>query len=241
MGIFDRFANQFSSQFRQGTLGQGGLGQGAPGKSTSATGFGTRKRPQTMAEWQTYIDGLSRPERDQLYPSMHKDLIPAYEMITGGNPTWGTENSANENIGSELHNAMSDREIAEPHAQQYSVPSTECFQATEDVARIRTMISDRRAAIENANRFVTLHTQQLHRADTKQTQERAGLELAQRRGNQSEIDKAEAAVRKAEQELASAQARLEDSQASVKFHEAELATLQQSLSVAQNRKQEACS
>lgn len=43
-----------------------------------ASGSGKKKRrPQTMADWQSFVDGLSRPERDQLYPGMHKDLIPA--------------------------------------------------------------------------------------------------------------------------------------------------------------------
>lgn len=70
MSIFDRFANQFGSQF---------------GQSSGASGVGTRKRPQTMAEWQTYVDGLSRYERDQLWPGMHKDLIPATEMIDSMN------------------------------------------------------------------------------------------------------------------------------------------------------------
>ena len=36
---------------------------------------------RTMEEWKAYVDGLSRHERDQLYPGMHKDLIPAYEMV----------------------------------------------------------------------------------------------------------------------------------------------------------------
>lgn len=39
------------------------------------------RRPLTMFEWKTYADGLSRHERDQLYPGMHIDLIPATEMI----------------------------------------------------------------------------------------------------------------------------------------------------------------
>ncbi len=76
MSIFDRFANQFGSQFST-RFGQNVPGQGAIGQN----GFDTRKRPQTMEEWKSYVDGLSRYERDQLYPGMHKDLIPATEMI----------------------------------------------------------------------------------------------------------------------------------------------------------------
>ena len=76
MGIFDTFTG-------------GGFGNSL-GQSGVTSGFDKKKRrPQTMAEWQTYIDGLSRPERDQLYPGMHKDLIPATEMITSGDPNWG--------------------------------------------------------------------------------------------------------------------------------------------------------
>lgn len=44
------------------------------------------RRPQTMIEWKSYIDGLSRYERDQLYPGMHKDLIPATEIINAMGP-----------------------------------------------------------------------------------------------------------------------------------------------------------
>ncbi len=36
---------------------------------------------RTMEDWKAYVDGLSRHERDRLYPGMHKDLIPAYEVV----------------------------------------------------------------------------------------------------------------------------------------------------------------
>lgn len=49
-----------------------------------------RKRPRTMNDWKEFVDGMSRHQRDQLYPGMHKDLIPATEMIEAG---WmGTSN-----------------------------------------------------------------------------------------------------------------------------------------------------
>lgn len=50
----------------------------------TSTGTATTKPVRgtaTMADWKAWVDGLSRYERDQLYPGMHKDLIPAYEMI----------------------------------------------------------------------------------------------------------------------------------------------------------------
>lgn len=37
----------------------------------------------TMAQWKSWVDGLTRAERDRLYPGMHIDLIPAYEKIVG--------------------------------------------------------------------------------------------------------------------------------------------------------------
>lgn len=45
----------------------------------------TRPDRQTgsMADWKQWVDGLSRYERDQLYPGMHIDLIPAFEKIEG--------------------------------------------------------------------------------------------------------------------------------------------------------------
>lgn len=42
------------------------------------------KRPQTMNEWKGFVDGLSRHKRSEFYPGMHKDLIPATEMIDAG-------------------------------------------------------------------------------------------------------------------------------------------------------------
>lgn len=42
------------------------------------------KRPSTMAGWKGFVDGLSRHKRSELYPGMHKDLIPATEMIDAG-------------------------------------------------------------------------------------------------------------------------------------------------------------
>lgn len=42
------------------------------------------KRPQSMNEWKGFVDGLSRHKRSELYPGMHKDLIPATEMIDAG-------------------------------------------------------------------------------------------------------------------------------------------------------------
>lgn len=42
------------------------------------------KRPRTLGEWGAFVDGLSRHQRNQLYPGMHKDLIPATEMIDAG-------------------------------------------------------------------------------------------------------------------------------------------------------------
>lgn len=50
----------------------------------------TRKQPRTMNDWKGYVDGLSRHQRDQLYPGMHKDLIPATEMIEAG---WAEQSS----------------------------------------------------------------------------------------------------------------------------------------------------
>lgn len=41
-----------------------------------------------------YVGALARHERDQLYPGMHIDLIPAYEKIMGHEePTaaWGLQ------------------------------------------------------------------------------------------------------------------------------------------------------
>lgn len=36
---------------------------------------------RTMEDWKAYVDGLSRHERDRLYPGMHKDLIPAMRSL----------------------------------------------------------------------------------------------------------------------------------------------------------------
>lgn len=47
------------------------------------------KRPQTMNQWKGFVDGLSRHKRSELYPGMHKDLIPATEMIDAG---WSGQN-----------------------------------------------------------------------------------------------------------------------------------------------------
>lgn len=37
----------------------------------------------TMEEWTKWVNGLTRRERDKLYPGMHISLIPAYEKIVG--------------------------------------------------------------------------------------------------------------------------------------------------------------
>lgn len=37
----------------------------------------------TMHDWDEWVGGLTRREKDKLYPGMHTSLIPAYEKITG--------------------------------------------------------------------------------------------------------------------------------------------------------------
>lgn len=44
------------------------------------------KRPRTLKGWRSMVDILSLEQRNIFWPGMHKDLIPAYEMITGGDP-----------------------------------------------------------------------------------------------------------------------------------------------------------
>lgn len=88
MSIFDDFSNKWNTGGlinQANTFGQSVLGQNTFGQKNQKK----KKRPQTMQDWGTYVDGLSRHERDQQYPGMHKDLIPGYEMITGGDPNWG--------------------------------------------------------------------------------------------------------------------------------------------------------
>lgn len=41
----------------------------------------TPEQPTTMAGWKQLVESLPRNERDQLWPGMHKDIIPAYEML----------------------------------------------------------------------------------------------------------------------------------------------------------------
>lgn len=79
MSIFDK------GRFSPGFAGQTSVFE----KYGLASRKKKQKRPETMQEWGSYVDGLSRYERDQQYPGMHKDLIPSYEMITGGDPNWG--------------------------------------------------------------------------------------------------------------------------------------------------------
>ncbi len=51
----------------------GPLYPGTPGRG--------QQLPDTMAGWKDLVDGMTRHERDKLWPGMHKDLIPATEMI----------------------------------------------------------------------------------------------------------------------------------------------------------------
>lgn len=61
----------------------------------------TPEQPTTMDGWKQLVESLPRHERDQRWPGMHKDIIPAYEMLqaqgqanAAAGVTWDSANSA---------------------------------------------------------------------------------------------------------------------------------------------------
>lgn len=87
----------------------------------------------TMAEWKQWVDSLTRYERDQLYPGMHIDLIPAYEKIVGmeeqGQPpstrqvrSWGHQSASESTRPDYQTGVKSTRAASSITPQPYSSP-----------------------------------------------------------------------------------------------------------------------